>query len=112
MQIRDARDTRGQRANRRGRAATLPVEVHAKAAKAFQGERKVDGVAVTIAIAQAGRHDRRHRTLDVLAAEGVTPKSRDMTFDAGQRRETGNEEQVAAVLFADLAKPVREVRCV
>ena len=59
------------------------------------------------------RQGRRHRIVDVLAAERA-PEGRverhDVTVDAQGRRSAGNEQQVAGRLFDDLLEPRAQPR--
>ena len=47
-----------------------------------------------------------------LIAQGVADQPRHLALDAGERRQPGDQYQIAAILFANLAKPVGEVRAV
>ena len=111
VQLGEPRNPQRQRADRRGGAAALAVQVHPEAAKPRPRERQIDRVAGAVALQQARRDGRADGVLDLLAAERLGGDAKQPAGCTHDRRRSGHEEQIAAaVLVAHALQPRVEPR--
>ena len=111
VQLGQPRNPQGQRANRRGRAAALAMQVHPEAAKPGPRERQIDRVAGAEALQQPRPDRRADGVFDLFAAERLGGDAKQPAGCTHDWRRSGHEEQIAAaVLVTHALQPRVEPR--
>ena len=96
---------RGERADRRGGAAALAVQIDPEAPDPRDPVRGVRDPGLAVLRARVARESRQHGLLDLLTGERRLLERDDAAVRPDRRRRTGHEQEVAALARDELLQP-------